>query len=46
MAGDPDEFRLTIAEINRRILAHNLKTPSEQFHMRAMDAAAMLKHLG
>src|SRR5436853_3583086 len=29
-----DAFRERITEINRRILAHNLKTPSTQFHMR------------
>src|SRR5438105_12091263 len=32
-----DRFRRQIAEINRRILAHNLKTPSMQFHMRPVD---------
>jgi hypothetical protein len=29
--GTLDRFRGQIAEINRRILAHNLKTPSTQF---------------
>src|SRR6266481_1548090 len=32
-----DRFRGQIAEINRRILAHNLKTPSTQFHMQTVD---------
>jgi len=33
-----DGFLGRIAEINRRILDHNLKTPSTQFHMRPVDA--------
>jgi len=37
-----DEFRERIAEINRRILAHNLKTPSTQFHMRPLDAEDLI----
>ena len=37
-----DAFRERIAEINRRILAHNLKTPSTQFHMRPVDAEALI----
>src|SRR6266850_2293588 len=36
--GSLDGLRGQIAEINRRILAHNLKTPSAQFHMRPVDA--------
>jgi len=35
-------FRARIAEINRWILAHNLKTPSTQFHMRPVDAEALI----
>jgi DnaJ homologue, subfamily C, member 28, conserved domain len=31
-------FQARIDEINRRILAHNLKTPSTQFHMRPLRA--------
>ena len=31
-------FRGQVAEINRRIREHNLKTPSTQFHMRPVDA--------
>jgi hypothetical protein len=30
-------FRERIEEINRRILSHNLKTPSTQFHLSALD---------
>ena len=37
-----DGFRAQIAEINRRILAHNLKAPSTQFHMRPVDAEALI----
>jgi len=35
-------FRARITEINRRILAHNLKTPSTLFHMRPVDAEALI----
>ena len=35
-------FRRQIAEINRRILEHNLKTPSAQFHMRPVDAEDLI----
>ncbi len=35
-------FRARIAEINRWILAHNLKTPSTQFHMRPVDAEVLI----
>jgi len=35
--GRGDAFRARIAEINRRILEHNLKTPSVLFHMRIVD---------
>src|SRR5438046_1887750 len=37
-----DAFRERVAEINRRILAHNLKTPSTQFHMLPLDAEALI----
>jgi hypothetical protein len=37
-----DGFRGQIAEINRRILTHNLKTPSTQFHMRPVDAEDLI----
>src|SRR6266436_2391386 len=36
----PDRFRERIADINRRILTHNLKTPSALFHMLPFDAEA------
>jgi len=35
-------FRARIAEINRWILAHNLKTPSTLFHMQPVDAEALI----
>jgi len=35
-------FSARIAEINRWILAHNLKTPSTLFHMRPVDAEALI----
>src|SRR5882724_9678101 len=38
----PAAFRAQIAEINRRILAHNLKTPSTQFHMRPVDPEVLV----
>ena len=38
----PAAFRARIAEINRRILAHNLKTPSTQFHMRPVDPEVLV----
>jgi hypothetical protein len=40
-----DRFRDRIAAINRRILAHNLKTPSAVFHMRPVDAEAEIRKL-
>jgi hypothetical protein len=42
----PDKFRAQIAAINRRILAHNLKTPSALFHMLPFDAEAELRRHG
>ena len=35
-------FRGQVAEINRRILAHNLKTPSTQFHMPPVDVERLI----
>jgi hypothetical protein len=43
--GTLDRFRERMAEINRRILAHNLKTPSALFHMRPVDAEAEIRRL-
>jgi hypothetical protein len=43
--GSPDRFREQIAAINRRILAHNLKTPSVLFHMLPVDAEAEIRRL-
>jgi hypothetical protein len=43
--GSIDRFRDQIAAINRRILAHNLKTPSAVFHMRSVDAEAEIRKL-
>ena len=43
--GSPDRFREQIAAINRRILAHNLKTPSVLFHMLPIDAEAEIRRL-
>jgi len=40
-----DGSREQAAEINRRILAHNLKTPSTQFHMRPVDAEDLIGNL-
>ena len=40
--GTLDGFREQVAEINRRILTHNLKTPSTQFHMRPVDAEDLI----
>ena len=40
-----DGSREQVAEINRRILAHNLKTPSTQFHMRPVDAEDLIGSL-
>jgi len=39
----PDRFRERIADINRRILTHNLKTPSALFHMLPFDAEAEIR---
>lgn len=41
--GSVERFRAEIAGINRRILAHNLKTPSTGFHMRPVDAEAEIR---
>jgi hypothetical protein len=38
-------LREQIAAINRRILAHNLKTPSVLFHMLPIDAEAEIRRL-
>src|SRR6202045_2757050 len=43
--GSIDRFRDQIAAINRRILAHNLKTPSALFHMRSVDAEDEIRKL-
>ena len=36
--GSANKFREQVAGINRRILIHNLKTPSVGFHMKPVDA--------
>ena len=41
----PERFREQIADINRRILAHNLKTPSALFHMLPFDAEAEIRKI-
>ena len=41
--GSVERFREQAAAINRRIQAHNLKTPSAGFHMRPMDAEAEIR---
>ena|SRR3984893_7059694 len=41
----PDRFREQIAAINRRILAHNLKTPSALFHMRPVDVEGEIRRV-
>jgi Domain of unknown function (DUF1992) len=43
--GLSDRFRAHIAAINRRILAHNLKTPSALFHKLPVDAEAEIRRL-
>jgi hypothetical protein len=43
--GFPERFREQIAAINRRILAHNLKTPSVLFHMLPVDVEAELRRV-
>src|SRR5260370_22238562 len=43
--GFPERFREQIAAINRRILAHNLKTPSALFHMLPVDVEAELRRV-
>src|SRR5262249_12030657 len=35
--GSGEAFRARVEDLNRRIVAHNLKTPSAQFHMRTVD---------
>ena len=43
--GSPDRFREQTAAINRRILAHNLKTPSALFHMLPVDVEAEIRKI-
>lgn len=43
--GSIEQFRAEIAGINRRILAHNLKTPSAGFHMRSVDAETEIRKI-
>jgi hypothetical protein len=43
--GDTGRFRDRIAEINRRIRDHNLKTPSSTFHMREIHAALAIERV-
>src|SRR2546429_8686378 len=40
---DLERFRDRVAEINRRILSHNLKTPSAQFHLPIVDADLLMR---
>lgn len=39
------EFRERTAALNRRILDHNLKTPSDSFHLRAVDPECAIRRL-
>ena len=39
------KYRERAAALNRRILAHNLKTPSDAFHMRAIDPEIAIRRL-
>jgi hypothetical protein len=39
------EYRQRTVALNRRILAHNLKTPSDAFHMRALDPEIAIQRL-
>jgi hypothetical protein len=41
-----DEFRGRAAEINRRILTYNLKSPSAQFHKWPLEIEAEIRRLG
>ena len=43
--GSPERFREQIVAINRRIVAHNLKTPSALFHMLPVDAETEIRRL-
>ena len=41
-----DEFRSRAAELNRRILTYNLKSPSVQLHKWLLDIEAEIQRLG
>jgi len=41
-----DEFRKRAAELNRRILTYNLKSPSVQLHKWPLDIEAEIQRLG
>jgi Domain of unknown function (DUF1992) len=41
-----DEFRTRAAELNRRILTYNLKSPSPQVHKLSLDIETELQRLG
>ncbi len=41
-----DEFRSRAAELNRRILTYNLKSPSLQVHKLPLDIETELQRLG
>jgi hypothetical protein len=41
-----DEFRSRGAELNRRILTYNLKSPSAQFHKWPLDIEAEIRRVG
>ena len=42
---DTGEYRERTSALNRRILAHNLKTPSDAFHLRAVDPEIAIRRL-
>ena len=39
------EFRQRTVALNRRILEHNLKTPSDSFHLRAVDPELAIRRM-
>ncbi len=39
------EFRQTVAEINRRVRIYNLKAPAVVFHRKTIDAEALIREL-
>jgi hypothetical protein len=45
-SGAITEFRTRAAELNRRILTYNLKSPSPQVHKLSLDIETELQRLG